>query len=328
LNGDDLLINQAVRCAEEDNVRTADEQGMAMNTLDARELYRRASAEFTARVHRIGDRWTAATPCADWDVRTLVRHLVEEERWVPPLLGGATIEEVGDRFAGDLLGDDPVKAVDEAAPLATAAVESDDALTRTVHLSFGDVPGQEYVMQLAADHLVHAWDLGQALGDDRALDPDAVETVRDWFVSVEPLYRRAGAIGPRVAVPDDAGPQDELLAMFGRSPALAAVQRFNTAFDAKDVDAIMAAMTEDCVFEDTTPPDGRRHVGAAAVRAAWQTLFSGAPNAQFTVEELLPMQDRVVQRWHYDWGDGHVRGVDVFSVRDGRVAEKLSYVKG
>jgi hypothetical protein len=145
---------------------------------------------------------------------------------------------------------------------------------------------------------------------------------------VEPLYRRVGAIGPRVAVPDDAGPQDELLAMFGRSPALAAVQRFNTAFGAKDVDAIMAAMTPDCVFEDTAPPDGRRHVGADAVRAAWQSLFSGSPNAQFTVEELLPMQDRVVQRWRYDWGDGHVRGVDLFTVRDGRVAEKLSYVKG
>jgi uncharacterized protein (TIGR03086 family) len=299
-----------------------------MNTLDARELYRRASGEFTARVHRIGDRWAAPTPCAGWDVRELVRHVVEEERWAPPLLAGATIADVGEQLAGDLLGDDPVGAAEGAAPIAVAAVEADDALARTVHLSFGDVPGQEYVMQLAADHLVHAWDLGQALGEDRALDPDAVAAVREWFVSAEPLYRRAGAIGPRVALPDDAGPQDELLAMFGRSPALAAVQRFNVAFGAKDVDAIMAAMTEDCVFEDTAPPDGRRHVGAAAVRAAWQGLFSGSPNALFTVEELLPMQDRVVQRWRYDWGDGHVRGVDVFSVRDGRVAEKLTYVKG
>jgi uncharacterized protein (TIGR03086 family) len=299
-----------------------------MNTLDARELYRAASAEFIERVHRIGDRWAAPTPCADWDVRELVRHIVEEERWVPPLLGGATIAEVGDRFAGDLLGAEPVAAVDEAAPLAVGAVESDDALTRTVHLSFGDVPGQEYVMQIAADHLVHAWDLGQALGDDAALDADAVATVREWFVGVEPLYRGAGIIGPRTAVPEGAGPQDELLAMFGRSPALAAVQRFNVAFGAMDVDAIMAAMTPDCVFEDTTSPDGTRHVGAAAVRAAWTALFVGSPNALFTVEELFPAGDRVVQRWRYDWGDGHVRGVDLFTVREGRVAEKLSYVKG
>jgi uncharacterized protein (TIGR03086 family) len=299
-----------------------------MTTLDARELYRRASAEFTARVHRVCDRWTAETPCADWDVRELVRHLVEEERWAPPLLGGATIAEVGDRFAGDLLGADPVAAVDEAAPLAVGAVESDDALTRTVHLSFGDFPGQEYVMQLAADHLVHAWDLGQALGDDSALDADAVAAVHGWFVSVEPLYRQAGVIGPRTAVAEGAGQQDELLAMFGRSPALAAVQRFNVAFGAKDVDAIMAAMTPDCVFEDTTSPDGTRHVGTSAVRAAWAALFSGSPDAVFTTEELYPAGDRVVQRWRYDWGDGHVRGVDLFTVREGRVAEKLSYVKG
>jgi uncharacterized protein (TIGR03086 family) len=299
-----------------------------MATLDARELYRRASAEFTARVHRVGDRWDAPTPCAEWDVRELVRHLVEEERWAPPLLAGATIADVGDRFAGDLLGADPVAAVDDAASDAVGAVEAPDALTRTVHLSFGDFPGREYVMQLAADHLVHAWDLGEALGDDAALDPEAVATVREWFGSVEPLYRQAGVIGPRAALPDGAGPQDELLAMFGRSPALAAVQRFNAAFGAKDIDAIMAAMTPDCAFEDTTAPDGTRHVGAAAVRAAWDALFSGSPNAVFTAEELYPAGDRVVQRWRYDWGDGHVRGVDLFTVREGRVAEKLSYVKG
>ncbi|HWM04927.1 MAG TPA: nuclear transport factor 2 family protein, partial [Actinophytocola sp.] len=71
-----------------------------------------------------------------------------------------------------------------------------------------------------------------------------------------------------------------------------------------------------------------RHTGTAEVRAAWTALFSGSPNALFSVEELVPAGDRVVQRWRYDWGDGHVRGVDVFTVREGRVAEKLSYVKG
>lgn len=299
-----------------------------MSPLAAGELYRRASAEFTARVHRVGDRWPAPTPCAGWDVRDLVRHVVEEELWAPPLLGGATVAEVGDRFAGDLLGDDPVAAVDAAAPGAVDAVASAGALDATVHLSFGDVPGHEYARQLAADHLVHAWDLGQALGEDPVLDPEAVASVREWFVAVEPLYRGAGVIGARAALPDGAGPQDELLAMFGRSPALAAVQRFNAAFGARDVDAIMAAMTEDCAFEDPAPPDGRRHVGAAAVRAAWQALFADSPAARFTVEELTGAGDRVVQRWRYEWGDGHVRGVDVVTVREGRVAEKLSYVKG
>jgi Ketosteroid isomerase homolog len=107
-----------------------------------------------------------------------------------------------------------------------------------------------------------------------------------------------------------------------------AVERFNKAFDTHDVDAIMAAMTPDCAFEDTSPPDGARHEGADAVRAAWTALFAASPDGVFTTEELIAAGDRVVARWRYDFGAGHVRGVDVFTVRDGLVAEKLSYVKG
>jgi ketosteroid isomerase-like protein len=113
-----------------------------------------------------------------------------------------------------------------------------------------------------------------------------------------------------------------------RVNALAAVTRFQKAFDAKDVDAVMAAMTPDCVFEDTSPPDGQRHVGADAVRAAWTALFTSSPDGVFTLEEMIEADDRVVARWLYSWGDGHVRGVDIFTVRDDLVAEKLAYVKG
>jgi len=112
------------------------------------------------------------------------------------------------------------------------------------------------------------------------------------------------------------------------SEAAAAVARFEKAFGAKDVDAVMAAMTPDCVFEDTSPPDGAQHVGTAAVRAAWEALFAASPDAVFTTEETFAAGDRVVVRWRYDYGGGHVRGVDVFTVRDGLVAAKLSYVKG
>jgi ketosteroid isomerase-like protein len=115
---------------------------------------------------------------------------------------------------------------------------------------------------------------------------------------------------------------------------LAAIERFNDAFNRQDVDAVMAAMTADCVFEDTDPPpDGVRFVGAAAVRACWEQFFASSPHAQFETEECFALGDRAVVRWLYRWIDatgapGHVRGVDVFRVRDGRVAEKLSYVKG
>ena len=114
---------------------------------------------------------------------------------------------------------------------------------------------------------------------------------------------------------------------------LAAVSAFNAAFSRLDVDDVMAHMTEDCVFENTFPaPDGERHAGAEAVRAFWTSFFSSTPGARFEVEELFAAGDRAVQRWVFHWdgadGPGHVRGVDVLRVRDGRVAEKLAYVKG
>ncbi|MGD9986441.1 TIGR03086 family metal-binding protein [Pseudonocardia sp.] len=185
--------------------------------MQAAEIYRRASAGFGARVHLVGGRWGAATPCPDWDVRALVNHLVNEERWTPELLGGATIADVGDRFDGDLLGADPITTFDEAAAAALAAVEAVDP-EQAVHLSFGDRPAREYVTQLAADHLVHAWDLARATGEDEKLDPEAVDALLAWFAPTQKLYIEIGVIGPETPVAADASAQDRLLAMFGRTP--------------------------------------------------------------------------------------------------------------
>jgi ketosteroid isomerase-like protein len=113
----------------------------------------------------------------------------------------------------------------------------------------------------------------------------------------------------------------------------AAVDRFNEAFNRHDVDAVMAAMTEDCVFENTAPPDGGRFEGASAVRGAWEEFFASSPTARFDAEDVIVTGDRCVVQWRYTWteanGDaGSIRGVDVLRVRDGRVAEKFAYVKG
>lgn len=113
-----------------------------------------------------------------------------------------------------------------------------------------------------------------------------------------------------------------------------ALTRFSAAFGRGDIDAIMALMTDDCVFESTGPaPDGTRVEGAAAVRAVWEELFGQTADARFDEEDSFVAGDRAVLRWRFTWTNddgtpGHVRGVDVIRLRDGRVAEKLSYVKG
>ena len=110
--------------------------------------------------------------------------------------------------------------------------------------------------------------------------------------------------------------------------ALAVVRRFGDAWAAHDLDAALALVTDDCVFDATGPaPDGARSVGKDAIRAAWQAIFDDTAS-RFDEEELFAAGDRVVQRWRYTWGDGHIRGVDLFRVRDGLVSEKFSYVKG
>jgi uncharacterized protein (TIGR03086 family) len=187
-------------------------------TAAVQDLHRRAAEDFGARVHAVGDdQWHLPTPCSDWDVRELVDHLVGEMRWMPPLLDGRTIAEVGDRLEGDQLGGDPKAAWDDAAKAAVEAVGVPGAMERTVHLSFGDLPGAEYTRQLLADLLVHGWDLARAIGADERLDPELVEACAGWFAPMEEAYRGAGAIGPRAEVAPDADAQTRLLAMFGRS---------------------------------------------------------------------------------------------------------------
>jgi len=185
------------------------------------DLHRRSVEAFTALVESVGDEaWAGPTPCSDWDVRALVNHVVNEDLWTVPLMEGATIEEVGSRFDGDLLGTSPAAVARAAGDTATIAAASGIVGGRVVHLSFGDTPAEEYAYQLAADHVIHGWDLAAATGADRALDPELVTALAAWFTDREELYRGAGAIGPRpdgdAAASDD--PQDRLLAAFGRDP--------------------------------------------------------------------------------------------------------------
>jgi len=110
--------------------------------------------------------------------------------------------------------------------------------------------------------------------------------------------------------------------------ALDVVVAFGRTWDDHDLDAALSMVTDDCVFDSTAPaPDGTRVVGKEAIRQAWRPIFDDA-DAHFETEETFAAGDRVVQRWRYEWDGGHVRGVDVFRIRDGKVAEKLSYVKG
>jgi predicted SnoaL-like aldol condensation-catalyzing enzyme len=113
-----------------------------------------------------------------------------------------------------------------------------------------------------------------------------------------------------------------------------AVLEFNKAFNRHDVTGMMALMSEDCLFENTSPaPDGEVYTGKEAVTQFWQDFFQRSPQSFIEIEEIFGLGQRCIMRWRYEWEDeegekGYVRGVDIFKGKDGIITEKLSYVKG
>jgi len=116
--------------------------------------------------------------------------------------------------------------------------------------------------------------------------------------------------------------------------AVRIVLAFNDAFNQHDVTGMMKLMSDDCIFENTDPaPDGTLYSGKGAVTQFWENFFQESPNAHIEIEDIFGLGLRCVMRWRYEWVDasgnkGHVRGVDIFMIKNGFISEKRSYVKG
>jgi uncharacterized protein (TIGR03086 family) len=177
---------------------------------------RRASDGFVERAQQIAsEQWHAATPCVEWNVRALVNHVAGEYLWLPEMLAGKTVADVGERLDGDLLGNEPVQTLINAQRAALAAVEADGALDMTVHLSFGDLPASVYAMQMIIDSTIHSWDLARAIGADETLDSELVEIAYAELQQNAEEWREGGAFGPKRDAADDST-QAKLLALTGR----------------------------------------------------------------------------------------------------------------
>lgn len=162
------------------------------------------------------DQWAADSVCDGWSVRELVNHVVSGNWWVPELMGGRTIAEVGDRLDGDVLGDDPAGAYESSAAAAAATFRAGGAMDAPALVSYGPVPGSVYCGHRFMDVLIHGWDVAASTGQDTALDPELVEAC--WAV-VEPqraMLAGSGMFGTEVEVRTDASRQTILLAVLGR----------------------------------------------------------------------------------------------------------------
>jgi uncharacterized protein (TIGR03086 family) len=186
------------------------------------ETFLAAQAAFTERVHAVtGEQWPLGTPDAQWTVADLVGHLVDEHRWAGPLLAGLDMDAA--RAVVARLGPSGpdgatlVPAWDEAAARSAAAFRAGGALTGSVAITRGWVPAVEYLEEMVLDLVIHAWDLGTAIGYREPLPAAAVAAI---YPLAQAIVDRtpAGLFDPPVEVSASAPAVDKLVALTGRHP--------------------------------------------------------------------------------------------------------------
>ncbi len=196
----------------------AEEKGERMSFADWLRVQRKAHLAFGDRLRLVRD-WSAPTPDEEWNVSELVRHVVEEQQWVPLLLDGRTIGEARSRL--EPLRDDLLSEWERHSPAAMQAWASVSPDAR-VHLSYDTVPASAYLREQVSDVIVHTWDLARAVGADESLDDDLVEAAWTVFEPQKDTLQASGLFASPVPIPEDAPLQSRLLALTGRDDRVAA----------------------------------------------------------------------------------------------------------
>jgi uncharacterized protein (TIGR03086 family) len=163
---------------------------------------------------------TLPTPCAGWDVRTLVNHVVGDLQQFRGLAKGGRYERRDD----DLIGDDWSAAYGDAARALLETWSEAGALEGTITLPFGEVPATWRVEQLIVEMVVHGWDISRSTGQSIDLDPELARRALAWGAeNLKPEYRGgAGAFGHEVPVSAEAPAYDRVAGFFGRDPGWSA----------------------------------------------------------------------------------------------------------
>jgi uncharacterized protein (TIGR03086 family) len=187
----------------------------AMNALDA-------SAERVAElVGQVGpEQWNNPTPCTEWNVRTLVGHLIAGTQGYCELLRGAPVAKLRSLLErqSDAVGTDPVTTYRSAARSVRAAFAEPGALERTVHHAI-DMPGSQLLAFWISDAVIHSWDLATAIGVDPGLDEQVVEFVYGLLApraQTGALYATGWVAAPTRPLPEGATPLEQLIHLVGR----------------------------------------------------------------------------------------------------------------
>jgi len=181
-------------------------------------LHRAALAQTREIFLRLkADQWDLSTPCNEWDVRTVANHLVADNYWVAPLVEGQTIAQVGDRYDGDVLGNDPLFAYDQSAKESDNAFSAPGALTAQCAVSYGPISGAQYCRHRLMDVVIHGWDIAEATKQDTNIPMQLIDACWEIYEGEKAMFRDSGYYGESQELPAGTDPQTRLLAAVGRN---------------------------------------------------------------------------------------------------------------
>lgn len=172
------------------------------------------------------DQWSMTLPPdfqtmqgATVTLREVLDYHTYDDAWVPDMLAGKTMAEVGEaKYKEDLLGENPKQNFEQYAERACVAIEALDDAERTVHCSFGDFTAREYLWQVASFRGLRSYDIAKAIGVDPTLSDELVEGLWEIIAPHADEWRAYGVYPPAIPVSADAPLLTKLLATTGRQP--------------------------------------------------------------------------------------------------------------
>lgn len=162
------------------------------------------------------DQYRLSTPCPDYDVETLVNHIVG---WVTLFADAASQESSKVDPATHQVGSDPAAEFDAAAERLSAAFRN-GAADREIDLGNGPSPGSMILGVVMMEYIGHGWDLAMATDQPAPYSERSIAAAKAAAeANLKPEYRGPDkSFGDIVEVSDDAAPLDQLIGLLGRDP--------------------------------------------------------------------------------------------------------------
>jgi uncharacterized protein (TIGR03086 family) len=190
--------------------------------MELHEMMAKAATEVAEVARNVKpDQLDARTPCADWDVRAVVNHLMFWSAFRSELAArkeSAPADDPIDEKTDFTAERDWPRTMAAQLERAVAAWGEPGATEGDTGLAGGSMPARMIAMMMLGELVVHGWDLARATGQPLTADATTLETVHEMAVTMGPQGRKMGAFGDEVSVPDTAPMLDQVLALSGRDP--------------------------------------------------------------------------------------------------------------